>query len=137
MYDWGRVGLDDKPRELHTDQAVGCIDYGAELPGLVRPQLEPVGGDDLRACLVDADSFRVDLVEIHGTHRACGGGLAGIFVVVGGQGGLSFEGDEREWPLERGQTWLLPACLGQPILRAAGEGLEILEVHTRAISEDA
>ena len=32
LYDWGRVGADGKPRQLHVDQALKAIDYGLSVP---------------------------------------------------------------------------------------------------------
>jgi len=33
VYDWNRVGLDGKPRELHLDQALRSIDFDDVTPG--------------------------------------------------------------------------------------------------------
>jgi mannose-6-phosphate isomerase len=43
--DWGRVGLDGKPRELHLEQAVRCIDFDD-----VRPGLQSRSGDVIVQC---------------------------------------------------------------------------------------
>lgn len=45
VYDWNRVGLDGKPRDLHVDQALRSIDFDDVTPGLVHPQ-----GESLVAC---------------------------------------------------------------------------------------
>jgi len=43
--DWGRLGLDGKPRELHIQQALECIDFDD-----VRPALLKRNGDELVQC---------------------------------------------------------------------------------------
>lgn len=35
-YDWGRVGLDGKPRELHIEESLKCIDYNDFEPELLQ-----------------------------------------------------------------------------------------------------
>jgi mannose-6-phosphate isomerase len=36
VYDWGRVGLDGKPRQLHVEESMQSIDFGARPPDIVR-----------------------------------------------------------------------------------------------------
>ncbi len=38
VYDWGRVGLDGKPRELHIEKSLQCIDFNDFEPDLLRPE---------------------------------------------------------------------------------------------------
>jgi mannose-6-phosphate isomerase len=44
LYDWGRVGLDGRPRELHLEQALRCIDFAAGPVRPVVPKAVPEGG---------------------------------------------------------------------------------------------
>jgi mannose-6-phosphate isomerase len=37
VYDWGRVGLDGKPRELHVEQSLASIDFSDSEPALAVP----------------------------------------------------------------------------------------------------
>ncbi|HSR87948.1 MAG TPA: type I phosphomannose isomerase catalytic subunit, partial [Pontiella sp.] len=39
IYDWGRMGNDGKPRELHIDQAINVIDWNNTENPLVKPEL--------------------------------------------------------------------------------------------------
>ena len=57
LYDYGRPGLNGQPRELHLEQAMEVIDFGAEAPE-PRPA-HPPGPDG--EVLVEADSFRLTL----------------------------------------------------------------------------
>lgn len=38
VYDWGRVGLDGKPRQLHLDQSMRCIDFDDFEPETIKPE---------------------------------------------------------------------------------------------------
>jgi len=38
VYDWGRVGLDGKPRQLHIDQSLASIDFDDFEPSLIHPE---------------------------------------------------------------------------------------------------
>jgi mannose-6-phosphate isomerase len=42
IYDWGRVGLDGKPRQLHLDEAATCIDFAKH--GALKSQRDGVVG---------------------------------------------------------------------------------------------
>jgi mannose-6-phosphate isomerase len=52
VYDWGRVGLDGNPRQLHVEASMESIDFGDFEPDLQRPE-----GDE--AVLVESDVFRL------------------------------------------------------------------------------
>jgi len=41
VYDWGRVGLDGKPRKLHIEESMQSIDFEAAPPAIVRADDEP------------------------------------------------------------------------------------------------
>ena len=38
VYDWGRLGLDGKPRELHVEESMRCIDFSDVEPGMTQAQ---------------------------------------------------------------------------------------------------
>ncbi|QYY36815.1 type I phosphomannose isomerase catalytic subunit [Ruficoccus sp. ZRK36] len=37
VYDWGRVGLDGQPRQLHIEESLKCIEFNDYEPDLLRP----------------------------------------------------------------------------------------------------
>jgi len=41
LYDWGRVGLDGRPRELHVEKGLAAIDYGLSVPQPVQSLKTP------------------------------------------------------------------------------------------------
>ena len=44
LYDWGRVGLDGKPRETHVEEALACVRFGAPAEGPRRGARAGPGG---------------------------------------------------------------------------------------------
>ena len=51
VFDWNRLGLDGKPRAIHVEQSLRCIDFG---------DFEPTLGQCENETLVACDYFRVD-----------------------------------------------------------------------------
>lgn len=115
LFDWNRVGPDGKPRPLHIEQGLDVIDYSATkvLPQTPQPTERP-HVERLVAC----DKFVLDRWQME----------------QGRGGGLQLGGDERfhiisvltaqirlaDLQLTRGQTVLLPACLGAVQLQTEG-----------------
>jgi len=69
VYDWGRMGDDGRPRQLHVRESIRCIDFNDFEPEVHRP---PAEGD---VVLASCDEFR-----IRRCRRTAGGGFP---VVVG------------------------------------------------------
>lgn len=60
IYDYGRLGLDGKPRQLHTQEAKDAIDYTVSAD--YRTHYEPKKGSAVQ--LVSCPLFKTDLVEL-------------------------------------------------------------------------
>ena len=54
VYDWGRVGLDGQPRQLHVDESLQCIDFNDFEPSA----LKTAGGDSCQL-LADCKEFKI------------------------------------------------------------------------------
>jgi len=65
VFDWNRVGLDGKPRELHVPQSLASIDFGDFEPPLVLSRAAQMLGMTSTQ-LVANDLFSVELVETSG-----------------------------------------------------------------------
>lgn len=57
VYDWGRVGLDGQPRQLHVEQSMKSIDFADTEPELLHPE----GPETV---LADCDEFRLRRLEV-------------------------------------------------------------------------
>ena len=58
VFDWNRVGLDGKPRELHVAQSLASIDFNDFEPKLVQSQF--AGGEVKSRPLVNDPLFNVE-----------------------------------------------------------------------------
>jgi len=57
VYDWGRVGLDGQPRQLHVKESMASIDFEDFEPELMKPSGKT-------AVLADAAEFRLRRIEL-------------------------------------------------------------------------
>jgi mannose-6-phosphate isomerase len=116
VFDWNRVGLDRKPRELHIRQSLKSIDFEDFEPSLVRPQ--PLPGSGGLLSLVQHEQFSVTLGKLKSGERVpLIPGLMHIVGTVSGQ--LQVEGADPV-TLAAGQFCLIPAALEGAVLRANG-----------------
>lgn len=110
VFDWNRLGLNGKPRELHVAESMASIDFDDVEPGIVEPQGE---------LLVECPEFRVERWALTEPRANPGSGFA-IFTVVAGSvecGGRRFQ---------RGDFFLLPASGTDRTLRPVEDGAEVL-----------
>ncbi len=105
VFDWNRVGLDGKPRDLHVPQSLASIDFNDFEPALVSGE-EVVGQNFRSRRLVDHSLFKVDQFQGHST-----GGITlphGRMQIIG-----VVSGEVRVGAVARraGEFCLLPASL--------------------------
>lgn len=104
VFDWNRVGLDGKPRELHVAQALEAIDFEDFEPALVAHACEPNGS----ALLADNELFEVRLMR-----ASAGQGVVmedgGLQVLALTAGKLEVGAAGNKVPLRPGQFCVLPA----------------------------
>jgi len=103
LYDWGRVGADGKPRDLHIDQALQVIDWeNKNDPRCV------MRGTEVQRC----DYFKMDRFDLRAETRVplSGKSFHALFIAEG-EGVLRWSGGEEK--LTTGQSWLIPASLGE------------------------
>ena len=110
IYDYGRVGADGKPRQLHIQQAL-------EVTQRTPPQPDP----DFHGHLAQRPYFTVDVMEGRFT-LDCGPESFVSVLVLEGTGAL-WEGDE-SMSLRKGESLFIPAGAGQ--CRLEGDGLKCL-----------
>lgn len=126
--DWGRVGLDGKPRPLHVRESLATIDFAAPSTGPVQAptQPHPAGGSERR--LADCAYFTVS--ERRAT-RTSGGDTSScsIIVTLAGSGRLETAGGAID--LRPMSTVLVPAAAGAWTAQAAGGDLRLLVARPR------
>ncbi len=65
VYDWGRVGNDGKPRELHLEQALQVIDWDNAAPEVVPPRPRATDGVNPWWEIIQCPFFKTARVELH------------------------------------------------------------------------
>jgi mannose-6-phosphate isomerase len=109
VFDWNRVGLDGKPRELHVAQSLASIDFNDFEPTLVSSKF--TSSDTARSRSIVRDSlFNVDNVEMTtGGRTILAENKLQILCVVRGRVEVQNEGTAVT--LDAGQFCLIPAEL--------------------------
>lgn len=126
VYDWGRVGLDGRPRQLHVNESLACIDFQDIEPKKSVPRVESTVGGGLWR-LVECEHFHVHKLELRNawTDR-CDGTSFHVFVCISGSAGI-LTADGKEESLSLGELMLLPAALGPYTLTPLAENAQLLK----------
>lgn len=114
VFDWNRTGLDGRPRDLHVEASLACIDFEDTAPAL-----NPPGAATLAQCA----HFRVDRREVGPGETIAVDEFCLLAVVAGAVtvGGL---------PREPGAFVLMPAARPAPAGATAGpEGAVLLDIR--------
>ncbi|HPD94313.1 MAG: class I mannose-6-phosphate isomerase [Bacteroidales bacterium] len=125
IYDWDRVGLDGKPRELHTDLALDVIDFKkTENPKYKAPNLLNKTSE-----LVHCPYFTVNRLRFNSPIKRDYALLDSfvIFLCVSGSVHIDY-GQEQKVEVVKGETVLIPAELSDITLYPQGETI-ILETY--------
>ena len=127
VFDWNRVGLDGKPRDLHVEPALASINFDDAEPRLISSIYSRNPVLSVRY-LVDDPLFRVDGCKVkRGQRFHLRSDALQIIGLLKGRLKISHEAAEVE--LTPGQFCLLPACLGRVTLLAEMH-IEFLQVQT-------
>ncbi len=111
IYDYGRVGADGKPRQLHIDKAVDVTNL---CPAKPYPQSEPVDmGGWTKKRLAKCEYFTVDVINVDTSAalEADKSSFVNILVLDGGCV-LSSDGNDAV-ELKKGDSVFIPAGLGK------------------------
>ena len=136
VYDWGRVGIDGNPREVHLEESFRSIDYerAVAAPGPLEfkpcPSTRSGTADgsptdeasvNRIATLADCKQFVAEVLEVHEPVEMTVEALPSVLVVLSGSGRIE-TGDGEIYPLVKGSAWVLPADLkSATIVDADGE----------------
>jgi len=128
VYDWGRVGLDGKPRQLHVRESLVCIDFKDYEPKKQRPMVERKGVNGLWR-LVECEYFHVHRLDIVNAwlDRTDDSTFHIISCISGALGLLTPDGKEER--LNVGEFVLLPAALGFYTLTPLAENTRALKSY--------
>jgi mannose-6-phosphate isomerase len=109
VFDWNRVGLDGKPRELHIAQSLASIDFNDFEPKLVETKFVADGKIQKRA-LVNDPLFNVETWKLNsGANSLLKPKKLQIVAVTAGE--IEIRNGTTTVNLSAGQFSLIPACL--------------------------
>ncbi len=112
LHDWGRLGNDGKPRPLHIEESLVCIDFdrGPVAPVVPRPltSSSPKSIGTTSEELVANEFFVLHRHTMHGQTWFRSDNRFHVVLVLGGEGVLSCH--DVEHPLTVGTTLLMPAA---------------------------
>jgi mannose-6-phosphate isomerase len=111
VFDWNRVGLDGKMRQLHIEESLQSIDFND-----FEPELQTPDGDNL----VDCPYFHIEKWTLDKPREGAPAGDFAIFTVLSGSvtaGGVQFQ---------PGAFFLVPATLEDRALHPGVAGTSVL-----------
>jgi len=118
IYDYGRLGTDGRPRELHTKLAKEAIDYKV----VEKPEGKFIGQGfkDNQNALVHSKEFCVDKIYLEGEYILNLEDCFSILVCTGGEMKIFYD-TNLSVQLAKFETVLIPANLGSVLLKGKGE----------------
>jgi mannose-6-phosphate isomerase len=111
VFDWNRVGLDGRPREMHIEESMQSIDFDDVEPGLAPRQGELV---------TECEYFRVEEWQLSGEREGAPQGSFAIFACLDGE--VECAGVR----IQPGGFFLLPASVKDRTIRAPGGSAKLL-----------
>lgn len=119
VFDWNRVGLDGKPRELHVAQSLASINFNDFEPALVSSNYS--GDDNVRSRPIVRDQlFNVDNMEMKkGARTALMENKLQILALV--RGCMEAQSEGNSVTLNAGQFCLVPAELEKTEISATSD----------------
>lgn len=119
VFDWNRVGLDGKPRELHIEQSLASIDFNDFEPQLMKGNFIADGKILKRPLVVDL-LFNIQAWKLNsGASGTLKSKTLQILTVTAGE--VEIKSDAGNVKLHAGQFCLVPACLTQTEILAKSD----------------
>jgi mannose-6-phosphate isomerase len=106
LFDWNRVGVDGLPRQLHIEQALQAIHFGAA-PCSASAAVVSAPLSSGASHLIQCESYAIDELRLTRQTAFPTPGRPLVLIVVRGQGQLQFA--EHTCQLRFGDTFLLPS----------------------------
>lgn len=122
VFDWNRIGLDGKPRELHIEKALASIDFNDFEPALV--SVPPLTADRFQQSPVTDNSlFSAELLRLPGGEKWMIAARLTVLALVEGE--LTVSDGQTTLNLSPGGFCVVPACL-KNVAVTAGENAVLL-----------
>jgi mannose-6-phosphate isomerase len=125
IFDWHRNGDDGMPRELHTELALGAIDFSAA--GQCKIVKEPV--TDKTVNLVRSSYFVTNILQFHNNIRKDYNSIDSFVIYVCTSGSFIIHWEKGAEVVTSGETVLIPAVMTDLVLEPRPEA-SLLEIFT-------
>ena len=106
IYDYGRMGLDGKPRQLHLEQAKAAVDYKVYPEGY-RTEYDPAQDEEVE--LISCPYFTTSVLDLTLPYAKDLSELDSFLTVMCLEGSGTLEVDGEEVSIRQGETVLIPA----------------------------
>lgn len=125
IYDYGRLGLDGKPRQLHTQEAKDAIDY------IVYPDYRTHYETVMNGCsqLVKSPFFTTSLLSLTAPYVLDASDGPDYQVLVCTDGEASIESDENCLSIKSGEALLIERSDGKLRISPSDNGVKLLVTH--------
>ncbi|MEM7397223.1 MAG: type I phosphomannose isomerase catalytic subunit, partial [Verrucomicrobiota bacterium] len=127
IYDWGRVGPDGQPRELHIKQAFEVIEWDDDTPARIEGRRMGFLGDNELWEILTCDYFRLErlLLKESWPSLTDGQSFHALFVA---RGKVEIGWSGESIPLECGRSCLIPARLGEYEIRSPAGEADVMRI---------
>ena len=123
VYDWGRVGLDGKPRALHIDQALRCTHFDVLPSAQKRYSMREIATGVRYADLIRSQYFALEKYILSAPHKIVTRGSAQIITAISGHVEIqtTHGGSTQITLLPQGSSAFIPAGLDRFHVTPDGE----------------
>lgn len=112
VYDYGRKGADGQPRALHLERAAEVVSYEPIVPQECRANSGVSFPEFTMAEMFSCRYFRAHRLDVRrSVELRCDGRSFQHLLCVEGSGAIQVDG--ADWPFVRGDSYFLPAALGE------------------------
>ena len=106
VYDWGRVGKDGKPRELHVNKAIDVVAVGS------RPEIKRTKDWDAgEKNMISSEYFKTYKVTVNGEWKD-ESNMETFYAMNVVKGSGTIKSNEKTYDLKIGDSFIIPAKLG-------------------------
>jgi mannose-6-phosphate isomerase len=123
VFDWNRLGLNGKPRELHLEKALGSIDFQHRIDKRKLQGLHVQETNKETTYLIADEHFAIEKIKLSG-YSYDSTNKEKMMIILCLQGQLEITWNDETWNVEAGETILLPACMGEFELNGNSEFLK-------------
>ncbi len=120
VYDWNRVGLDGKKRDLHIEKSIDVIDFEG-IHETTKTEGLSIKNEEFETLYYIANSyFALEKVKLHGTmlHDTEQKKFY-IYLCIDGSGSLNY--NQESYPIKKGDAVFIPASLGSYSIEGNGD----------------